>query len=101
MAKTTLTCCATCCDQKTKNSYSRRAPAIPQYVQAPRPTAAADMEAPESDELSTLMPNLRQAAQRASSPGETVALREYIKVWRRRRGLQADAQQHNHPACSS
>lgn len=40
------------------------------------------MEVPDSEELSALMPNLRQAAQRASSPGETAQLREYMQVGR-------------------
>ncbi|KAL4452119.1 hypothetical protein ABPG75_007781 [Micractinium tetrahymenae] len=39
------------------------------------------MAQPESDDLSQLMPNLRQRAQaEAASPANTAALREYIKV---------------------
>lgn len=42
----------------------------------------------EPDELSQLMPNLQSRARLQSSPGNTVALREYIKVrWRRRGAL--------------
>lgn len=45
------------------------------------------MAQPESDDLSQLMPNLRQRAQaEAASPASTAALREYIKVPGRKRG---------------
>lgn len=41
------------------------------------------MEQPESDDVSQLMPNLRQRAQaEAASPANTAALREYIQVLR-------------------
>lgn len=54
-------------------------PAPPRAIRA---VSLAGMEVPDSEELSALMPNLRQAAQRASSPGETAQLREYMQARR-------------------
>lgn len=62
-------------DGSTARSVSTTDPAVLESAAAEGP-AAAKME---SDDLEQLMPNIQQRAQHIS-PGNTVALREYMKV---------------------